>query len=204
MLLKRLLMKREEITEKRKDTIFKAAVHCFNKSGYYTTTLDTIAAQAQMSKGGIYHYFKSKKDLFLELFDYRVNKYFDLMKSHIKEEHSPANRIRILVKKAGEILKENEDFYKFCLEFLSMGVRDPEIRKIMTIFYNDSIETFCAIINKGITCGEFKKVDAKKVARSLYLAVMGAFFTYFSVNVDFELSNQHAFDVENILRAISK
>jgi TetR/AcrR family transcriptional regulator of autoinduction and epiphytic fitness len=67
MLLKRLLMKREEITEKRKDTIFKAAVHCFNASGYDTTTLDTIAAQAQMSKGGIYHYFKSKKDLFLEL-----------------------------------------------------------------------------------------------------------------------------------------
>ncbi len=195
-------MKRKDITEKRKEAVFKAAVQCFNETGYDSTTIDAIAEKAGMSKGGVYHYFDSKRELFLELFDYRVNQYFEEMKSYVKQDYSPADRIRILVKKAGEILKKNEDFYRFCLEFLSMGVRDPEIKEIMTRFYREATETFSTIIKEGIERGDFKPVDVKSAARSLYLAVMGAFFTYFSINVDFNLNDQHEFDVNNILSSI--
>jgi len=121
--------------EKMKAKIFKAAVWCFNKKGYDETTLDAIATKAKASKGGIYYYFKSKKELFLELFHYRVNKYFDQLKNYIKEEKRPEMCLRILVNKSSQILKENEDFFRFCLEFLSMGAREPAIRNEMTKFY---------------------------------------------------------------------
>ena len=190
--------------EKRKEKVFKAAVWCFNRKGYYETTIDAIAAKAKVSKGSIYYYFKSKKELFLELFHYRVNKYFDQIKTHIQEGHSPDERLRMFISKSSQFLKENEDFFRFCLEFLSMGVREPEIRKVMTIFYKDSIDTFKQLLEEGVKSGKFKDLGSDRVARTIYFLFMGVFFTYFSVNVDFDLNKQHKFHINNILTALKK
>jgi len=153
-----------EPKEKRKEKIFEAALFCFNETGYDKTNSETIAAKAGISKGGLFHYFKTKKQLFLELFQYRVNKYFDQMKSCIKKEDSPDDRLRILVREAGLVMKHNVEFYKFCIEFLSMGVRDPEIRDIMTAFYKSSVQTFQSIINDGVNSGKFEEdLDTEKL-----------------------------------------
>ncbi|MCK5186033.1 MAG: TetR family transcriptional regulator C-terminal domain-containing protein, partial [Deltaproteobacteria bacterium] len=98
---------------------------------------------------------------------------------------------------------ENEDFFRFCLEFLSMGVREPEIRKVMTIFYKDSIDTFKQLLEEGVKSGKFKDLGSDRVARTIYFLFMGVFFTYFSVNVDFDLNKQHKFHINNILTALN-
>jgi len=195
-------MQNIRLKKKRKEEIFEAAVHCFNEKGYAATTIESIAVKANMSKGGLYHYFKSKKELFLELFSYKVNKYFDQMKSYMNKDDSPEERILTLVKKAGQILKRNEDFYKFCLEFLSMGVRDTEIRKVMTAFYKDSVATFRQLVEEGIDTGKFNKIDSEKAARAFYFLIMGVYFTYFSVDTDFEIIDQQNFHISNMLRSM--
>ena len=191
-----------KLKEERREAIFEAAVHCFNEKGYAEASIASIAERAKISKGGLYHYFSTKKELFLELFRYRVNKYFDQMKSYLNPEDEPEERIRVLVKKASEILKKNEDFYKFCIEFLAMGVRDREIRRIMTDFYKDSVETFKQLITEGVETGNFKTIEVDKTARALYFIVMGVYFTYFSVDPDFDIIDQHTFHVNNILKSI--
>ena len=195
---------KEERKEKRKEKIFKAAVKCFNDKGYYETTIDAIAARAKVSKGSIYYYFKSKKELFLELFQYRVGKYFDQIKHYIEEEKYPDARLKMFINKSSQILKENEDFFKFCLEFLSLGAREPEIRDVMTIFYKDSTDTFKQLLEEGVKSGRFKDLGSDRVARTIYFLFMGVFFTYYSVNVDFDLNKQHKFHINNILTALSK
>ena len=196
--------RKEEKKERRKEKIFKAAVWCFNKKGYYETTIDAIAAKAKVSKGVIYYYFNSKKELFLELFHYRVKKYFYQLKEYIKEEKSPDMQLRMFISKSSQFLKENEDFFKFCLEFLSMGVREPKIRNVMTIFYKDSTETFKHLVEKGVESGKFRDLGSDEVSRAIYFLFMGVFFTYYSVNVDFDLTKQHTFHIDNILKAIKK
>ena len=85
-----------------------------------------------------------------------------------------------------------------------MGVREREIRKVMTIFYKDSINTFKHLIEEGIKEGKFRAIDADKTARAVYFLFMGVFFTYYSVNVDFDLVEQHTFQIDNILKSIKK
>jgi len=62
--------------ENRRDQIVKAAVRLFSETGYFQTTIDDIAKEADVSKGLIYLYFKDKHDLLfyalrfvLELYD---------------------------------------------------------------------------------------------------------------------------------------
>jgi len=196
--------RKEQRKEQQKEKIFKAAVTCFNEKGYYETTIDDVAGRVRVSKGLIYYYFDSKKDLFLELFQYRVGRYFEQIKKYIRGEKQPDVRLKKFINKSSEILEENEDFFKFCLEFLSLGVREPEIRNVMTVFYKDSINTFQQLLEEGVQAGRFKDLGSEKVARTIYFLFMGVFFTYFSVNVDFDLYKQHNFHINNILAAIKK
>ena len=49
--------------ENRRDQIVEAAVRLFSETGYFQTTIDDIAKEADVSKGLIYLYFKDKHDL---------------------------------------------------------------------------------------------------------------------------------------------
>jgi len=190
------------ITGKRKERILEAALLCFNEKGYHKTSIDDIALKGNISKGGIYYHFKSKDELFLKLFNFRLNKYTEQLKTYIQEGNDPVERIRILIKKWGLILKENEDFFKFCIEFSSMGARENEIRKEMTSFYKSSVKTFRQIIDEGISTGEFENIDSVKIARLIYFLSHGIFSTFFSVDCDFDLIEQHTFNMETLLKGI--
>jgi AcrR family transcriptional regulator len=194
----------EEIKRDRKEDIFAAAVLCFNKTGYFETSIDTIAAEAKISKGGIYYHFKSKKELFLDLFRYRVNKYFNYLKAYTADIDNPEERLRVFINKASNIQKENADFFKFCIEFLSMGVRDKEVRNVMTAFYRESVGTFRGYVEEGIRLGIFLDHDAEKTALAIYFLFMGVFLTYFSVDVEYDLIEQHSFQLNNIFETLKK
>lgn len=186
----------------RKEEIFEAALFCFNEKGYHRTSIDDIALKGKISKGGIYYYFRSKEELFLELFKFRLNRYIDQLKAYIQKERDPEKRILLLIQKWGLILKENQDFFRFCLEFIAMGARDKEIKKEMTSFYKDSTNTFSQIIREGIAVGEFKSLDPEKIARLIFSLFQGIFSTYFSLNYDFDLIEQHTFNMKTILQGI--
>ena len=58
-------MKNEKIN--RKNQILEAAFKVFVKKGYAKTTMDDIVLVSNLSKGALYHYYGSKKELFLLL-----------------------------------------------------------------------------------------------------------------------------------------
>jgi AcrR family transcriptional regulator len=58
--------------ERREESLQRiklAALKLFATEGYIETTLDDIAREAGLSKGGVRHYFTRKRDLAIELYD---------------------------------------------------------------------------------------------------------------------------------------
>jgi AcrR family transcriptional regulator len=53
----------DEHAAERRDHILRSAATCFARSGIHRATVDDICAQAGISKGAIYGYFKSKDDV---------------------------------------------------------------------------------------------------------------------------------------------
>lgn len=60
---------REQLRQKRTDFILEAAEEIIIRKGYYSTSMDEIAAQAGVAKGTLYHHFPTKEDLFLALIE---------------------------------------------------------------------------------------------------------------------------------------
>jgi len=190
--------------EQRREEIFEAALSCFNRNGYYQTAIDEIAARAGISKGGIYHHFKSKKELVIELFRNRVNSYFEYLTEQVRGAADAAQGLNVLVEKSGEIFQEHEPVLRFCLEFVAMSSREPAFREEVAAMYRHRVATVSALIQEGTRTGIFRQVDPEGVARALYFLSMGFFLSYFTVPVDFDLQEQHRLNLQTIMDGLIK
>jgi|SRR5690625_830160 len=78
-----MLPKMMNLESKRKDDILNAALKEFAMKGFDNASTNVIAKVSGISKGLLFHYVNSKKELFLFLYDYckeMINKeYVDLM-----------------------------------------------------------------------------------------------------------------------------
>ena len=53
----------EEHMEERRQQILDAAVRSFSRGGLHQTTIEDIRLEAELSRGAVYHYFKTKEDI---------------------------------------------------------------------------------------------------------------------------------------------
>ncbi len=53
----------EEYLEDRRNQILNAAVATFSRNGFHQTTIEDIRLEAGLSRGAVYHYFKTKEDI---------------------------------------------------------------------------------------------------------------------------------------------
>lgn len=58
------------LDREKQDRIINAAIKEFAENGYDNSSTNEIVKAAEISKGLLFHYFNSKKDLFLFLYDY--------------------------------------------------------------------------------------------------------------------------------------
>ena len=64
-----------KINEEKQRRIINAALNEFSKQPYETASTNKIVQEAGISKGLLFHYFGNKKNLYLFLYEYVVDKY---------------------------------------------------------------------------------------------------------------------------------
>ena len=71
--------------EDRKEFISKVASKVFSEKGYQVASLQDIAMGAEISKAGVYHYFKSKNDILAYILIRNSDIFLEKLKRSIKE-----------------------------------------------------------------------------------------------------------------------
>ncbi len=188
----------------RKNQISDAAIRCFNRDGYYRTSLDRIADEAGITKAGVYYHFSSKKKLFIDLFLEKADSFFDHIMAVVRNREAALDQIAYLFGKEGDLVPRDTDIVQFCVEFMTVSTRDNEIRRVVTDFYHDKINTITGIIRKGIADGVFRDIDVHTVARNLYFQSWGYFLIHYTINADFDPAKQHAVNMDIFLHGVQK
>src|SRR5262245_35252348 len=78
----------------REQQMLDAAVEMFSRNGYHETSMDAIAAEAQISKPMLYLYYGSKEDLFGACVDRELTRFIDDVSADIDFEDAPKNMLR--------------------------------------------------------------------------------------------------------------
>jgi AcrR family transcriptional regulator len=85
---KQKLTKRQTQAQKTKSTIYKAAMQLMDKKGFSNTTIEEISKKAKVSVGTFYLYYKSKDDIFQELY-HKADSYFkNEVSSHLANKEA--------------------------------------------------------------------------------------------------------------------
>lgn len=78
----------------REQQMLDAAVQMFSVNGYHETSMDTIAAEAQISKPMLYLYYGSKEDLFGACLNRELSRFVDTVRDSIDFTQSPKDMLR--------------------------------------------------------------------------------------------------------------
>jgi AcrR family transcriptional regulator len=117
-----------EYKEEAQSRILEAAQEAFSEKGYDMTTMEDIAQRIGVSKGALYSYFPSKRELFRSLTEQAQNQ--------LREVLSESFRERDLLKGASVFLDSalspqyRSNLY-LTFEFLSQASRNDELRNML-------------------------------------------------------------------------
>jgi AcrR family transcriptional regulator len=78
--------RREREEKGRLASILQAAEKVFARSGYYQARMDDIAEEAELAKGTLYYYFKSKDEIYIHLLKREAQKVHERIRSLITED----------------------------------------------------------------------------------------------------------------------
>jgi len=156
-----------DLEEIRREQIIMAALRKISEVGIYNVTMDEIAKEAGLSKGGIAHYYPSKETLCKEAFKYFFERIFKRSKDTMSTHSDPRDKILSFGWLYDWTDPEVNMGYQLLFDFTSMSVRDEECRKI----YHDWVDSWIILlkeaINEGIEQGIIKDIDPEYIARSI-------------------------------------
>jgi AcrR family transcriptional regulator len=150
------------------------AIDCFARYGYHGTSIDRIAREAGVTKGAIYHHFRSKEDLLAAAVMDRIGE-FETRVQKACSQNAPDQSLRHIAEVCA-LHARSEDRPRFAIKLMveSIETNDPvldEMRGMMRRF-----RAFLRnIVRAGQDTGMFRSdADADAVAALFTSAVIGA------------------------------
>ena len=155
----------------RKNQILDAAMKVITQNGYENSRMDDVVKSSNMSKGAIYWYYSSKKDLYLDLVNYWVLRYSDMVTKIMDKDQKASLQLKKLLNYFIDEYEKDPEPFKALTEFWSMAQKDDDFHKKLQKVYAAFLEVIETIISNGKDSGEFKNVNTRIAALSIMMNI---------------------------------
>jgi len=166
--------------DQRRYQILDAAFDVIVEKGYSGSSMANIVEKSNLSKGAIYWYYKSKKEVYLSLVNHWVHHYSRTL-NHIVEVGQPASdQLQDLFNFFIVQYEPDPTVFKALADFWSLAGSDDYFKEKFDTVYSEFLNLIEKIIKKGIQDNEFKEIDTKIAALSIMVNIESAiWFTLF-------------------------
>jgi AcrR family transcriptional regulator len=165
----------EMIKDERREQILSAALKVFASKGFAATKISDIAARAALSHGLVYHYFKSKEEIFYTLLKRAME---TSSQSLVMVDNTPLSPIEKVRETANYILGGIESYQDSAYYFLIvahasvMEDTGEEHKKLMSVS-SVAIEIMAKIIAEGQETGETAAGNPLDMSIAFFAAIQG-------------------------------
>lgn len=152
----------KEEAEQTRQHILEAAIKVMNERGIGATRFEDIAIEANVTRGAIYYYFKSKNDIIYAIHSDMKRQMIDLFEKHTNEGIDPAVSIKRGFKEVLRRFKEDSNYRAIeelfmKAEFASLMKKDKDLN---SLFEKEREETVCdmlELVKRGQETGSIRK-----------------------------------------------
>jgi AcrR family transcriptional regulator len=174
--------KNEQVREARRQQILDAALTTYIRFGFHGTDMDMVAKEAGLAKGLLYYYYKTKKELFRELFTVMFEKSYALSNDIViqSEGLNPVERLVYYCYHMFLINEENPRVLQFNIrvpfdayavfgaEGFNEGAQKSKLHK----------EALANLISEGITQKLIPDTNPDQAANSFWSVFVANAFEY--------------------------
>ena len=165
----------EMIKDERREQILSAALKAFATKGFAATKISDIVVRAEMSHGLVYHYFKSKEEIFYVLLKRAMEASSQSVLAVEAMELPPIEKVR---QTARYILGGMESFgdtayYFMIVMHASVMENTDEAHKALMATSNIALESMTRILKTGQDAGEVVDGDALDMSIAFFAAIQG-------------------------------
>jgi AcrR family transcriptional regulator len=165
----------ETMRSTARQKITSAGLQLFSSRGLAATSIQDIASLAGISTGLMYHYYKSKDELFVELVRLAVNSANDSARLIFDLEQSPAEKIRLFTHEVITEITQGDQIGQFFLLMTHYILGDGMVEKDEKIQENGTanLEWMKRIIIEGQALGELKPGSPDAMALTYFATIQG-------------------------------
>lgn len=158
------------MSAEKRDRILESALKVFSEKGFYTASMDDIARESKISKGGIYFYFPSKDDIFCTLIREMGESLIRRLKLLIDKYDSPQGKLEALLDGIVDLFVKYQGLARFLLieSFASNPVFERERQNVI-----QGLETLVSeVIRLGKEEGSFNSDIDEELVASLWVGAV--------------------------------
>jgi len=137
----------------KKNELIKISERLFIDKGYEETSVDDILRASGLSKGGFYHYFKSKDEVLTESINNIIDKLLEQLEPIVDDKNLNAlQKLKLFLKMKSEFQNSNREYAKY----LSMLLKsDFTLYKYYVTVAHKFVVPLGKIIEQGVNEGIF-------------------------------------------------
>ena len=152
--------RREREKEQRKNDIIDAAEKVFFSKGLDLATMDDVAAEAELSKGTLYLYFKNKEELFWAINARGLDKMSMLFVEAISKHKTGLDKVKALGEAYYRFYLDYPDYFEMLLKYEIKTINKEEADECVLKcdkYGQKSIELVVSVIMLGQEDGTIRK-----------------------------------------------
>lgn len=155
----------------KKERILIVAKKFFTRFGLKKTTMDEIAKATRMGKATLYHYFRSKEQVFAGVIQRESQILEEKLDEAIKAANNPKEKVRAYITTRINYINSLGNTYlalngKY-LDHYSL------VKEFKQEFNEYEIRKLSSILNNGVEKNVFSAMNVKDVARMISIALQG-------------------------------
>jgi len=139
-----IVMTRAERQLRTRTELVDAAERLFSRQGFHSTSIDAVAAEAGFTKGAVYSNFESKEDLFFAVYERRVDRRAEEMKTALSGARTPLEAIEGTIPGGRGRPEADDGWLAVFFEFWAHVLRHPEYKQRFAAQHRRVIEPLAA------------------------------------------------------------
>ncbi|KRN28755.1 TetR family transcriptional regulator [Lactobacillus selangorensis] len=165
----------EERKEEKRKKILDGARKVFIKKGFIDATMKDIIDEVGISRGGIYLYFQSLDEIFVEVVRNRNGHRFDAIRTQI-EHNAPFDEVLsayFAEHKDRLLYSSNDSILRATYEFYFTHKTTPSVKAFQRQQFNDTKQTILSIFALGVRQGVLRNEHLDQLAETFIFVIEG-------------------------------
>jgi TetR/AcrR family transcriptional regulator len=157
--------RRTRQTLDKRDAILSAALSLFSRFGMHGTSLDQVAARAEVSKSNLLYHFESKEALYVAVLRQLLHVWLEPL-NDLNADQPPDQALAAYIRSKLTLSRDQPDASRlFCLEMIQGA---PLLRDELARDLSGSVSRTALVIGQWVKRGQLRAIDPHHLLFSLW------------------------------------